>query len=919
DDTFTLSGGGTLSGSVAGGGGLGTDRLVGNNSATAWGITGAGSGTQTDVAGGFSGLERLTGGTDNDTFTFGAAGSLTGLIDGGAHLPAGDTADYSALGAGATVTIGTNVINVENLTGGGGTLAGGSVWVIGAGVDNQVDDGTVDGANFINWVNLTGTAGNDTFTFSGGTLSGNIDGLGNTAVGDTLTGDNVANAWTIDGANTGTVTGVGGTYSGIENLTGGTNDDTFTFTVPTASLTGLIDGAAHVAQDTVDYSGLTPPQTITIGTGVMNVEQLTGGDSGATTGFTLAGGSNWNVTGANDGTVDGYTFTNWGNLTGTAADNTFTINGGTLTGAINGVGDGTDSDTLIGDNLVNTWSITGSNQGTLQFPVAQSIAFSNIENLTGGTNDDTFGFNPGGIMSGTINGLGQNVADTLDYSALAGATVAIGADAINVENYVGNNAGFTLAGGSVWDITGPNDGTVDGTITFTDWANLTGTAGADTFTLNGGTLTGNIDGLGGADTLTADNVANTWNVNAPGGGTVTGVGGTFAGIEALTGNANTDAFTFTDAGSITGSLNGAGGTNTLTGDDDGNAFVVTAGNTGTLAVKIGGTWSNIASLTGGAGDDTFALTGGTLSGSLAGGGGTDTLTADNVANTWNINAAGGGTVTGITGTFAGIENLTGGTGTDDFSFDDSGSVAGNVDGGGGAGANTLTGDADGNAFGITGANAGTLIGKVGGTWWNIGTLTGGAGADSFIFDNLGTLSGSLNGAAGTDTLNVSAIAPAPAVNFTGSGVDGFSGTANPPITGGFTNIDAITGGSVTVSIGPGDDTYNYNANTGALAIGASILATASLNSLTINSGAGDDRLTVDASAGDTALQNITNGFTFNGGGQVTSDMLAVIGDANNDTAVYTPDAVTQGNGTISLNAKTITFTGLEPVDITGMA
>ncbi|NCO43671.1 MAG: hypothetical protein GW892_33810, partial [Armatimonadetes bacterium] len=403
-------------------------------------------------------------------------------------------------------------------------------------------------------------------------------------------------------------------------------------------------------------------------------------------------------------------------------------------------------------------------------------------------------------------------------------------------------------------------------------------------------------------------------------GTVTGVGGTFAGIEALTGNANTDAFTFTDAGSITGSLNGAGGTNTLTGDDDGNAFVVTGANTGTLAATVGGTWSNIASLTGGAGDDTFALTGGTLSGSLAGGGGTDTLTADNVANTWNVNAAGGGTVTGITGTFAGIENLTGGTGTDDFSFDNSGSVAGNVDGGGGAGANTLTGDADGNAFGITGANAGTLIGKVGGTWWNIGTLTGGAGADSFIFDNLGTLSGSLNGAAGTDTLDVSALVAPPAVAITapGSG-DGFQGTANPPITGGFDNINAITGGSVTVSIGPGDDTYNYNANTGALAIGASILATASLNSLTINSGAGDDRLTVDASAGDTALQNITNGFTFNGGGQVTSDMLAVIGDANNDTAVYTPDAVTQGNGTISLNAKTITFTGLEPVDITGMA
>ena len=58
---------------------------------------------------------------------------------------------------------------------------------------------------------------------------------------------------------------------------------------------------------------------------------------------------------------------------------------------------------------------------------------------------------------------------------------------------------------------------------------------------------------------------------------------------------------------------------------------------------------NIQTLTGGAGNDAFALNGGSLSGALDGGLGTNTLTADNVANSWAITALDGGTVTGITG------------------------------------------------------------------------------------------------------------------------------------------------------------------------------------------------------------------------------------------------------------------------------
>jgi len=83
----------------------------------------------------------------------------------------------------------------------------------------------------------------------------------------------------------------------------------------------------------------------------------------------------------------------------------------------------------------------------------------------------------------------------------------------------------------------------------------------------------------------------------------------------------------------------------------------------------------------------------------------------------------------------------------------------------------------------------------------------------------------------------------------------------------------------------------------------------------VNGQGGDDRVTVDFSGGD-----IGRNVTVNGGGQTTRDALAVKGDGVDDTAVYTPDASTTGNGQIVVNGtRTITFTGLEPVDITGMA
>ena len=94
---------------------------------------------------------------------------------------------------------------------------------------------------------------------------------------------------------------------------------------------------------------------------------------------------------------------------------------------------------------------------------------------------------------------------------------------------------------------------------------------------------------------------------------------------------------------------------------------------------------------------------------MNGGTGTDTLTGDNVANTWAVTSVNGGTVTGVAGGFSGVENLIGGSNTDTFAFTNAGSLTGTI--AAAAGANSLTGDDDGNIFVVNLVNSGILTGE----------------------------------------------------------------------------------------------------------------------------------------------------------------------------------------------------------------
>lgn len=75
----------------------------------------------------------------------------------------------------------------------------------------------------------------------------------------------------------------------------------------------------------------------------------------------------------------------------------------------------------------------------------------------------------------------------------------------------------------------------------------------------------------------------------------------------------------------------------------------------------------------------------------------------------------------------------------------------------------------------------------------------------------------------------------------------------------------------------------------------------------------DDSLTVDLTRGSDLL---APGLEFQGG-EGGQDLLTLSGSGN--TVVYTPDATTTGHGALEIDGYSLVFSGLEPIDISGMA
>ncbi|MEQ8536702.1 MAG: CHAT domain-containing protein, partial [Coleofasciculus sp. D1-CHI-01] len=278
------------------------------------------------------------------------------------------------------------------------------------------------------------------------TFTGTIDGGG----GDnTIIGSNTANTWNLTNSDTGNING--SNFTAINNLTGGSNNDTFSFN-DGVTFTGTIDGGAGT--DTLDYSTYTSPLTVNLATlGGINIEQVTGTANATSTLVANNTANNWTITNSNSGTINGaLNFNTFSNLTGGSSNDTFELNDGvTFTGTVDG-GAGTDTldystytspltvnlatlgginieqvqgtinatSTLLANNTTNTWTITGNNNGTVN-----GLNFSDFSNLIGGTLDDRFQFNNPANISSNIDGGAGNLTlsgDELNFTGTISGT-----------------------------------------------------------------------------------------------------------------------------------------------------------------------------------------------------------------------------------------------------------------------------------------------------------------------------------------------------------------------------------------------------------------------------------------------------------------------------------------------------------------
>ena len=337
--------------------------------------------------------------------------------------------------------------------------------------------------------------------------------------------------------------------------------------------------------------------------------------------------------------------------------------GGTLTGDIHAstwdLGAATYKDTTTDNTLL----LTFSGFGTLQGASSSSDTF-NIDassplslNLVGGSGYNDFVFTPGGTLNGRITGVhNSGKTNTLDYHlCTTPVTVNLGTSMSTrtrgisgIDNLIGGTH-TTLVGPNavtIWTISGANAGSLgSGPFTFSTVQNLSGGVLKNTFDLDpNGSVSGTITGGSTGDILDLSHSSNaaTVNVTNNNAGNVHINGPTvlnFSRIPNVTGTAGIDNFVLFNGKGLTGSLNGDGGSDTLSYAAYTTSVRVNL-SAGVATGIYGGISNGIVNVTGGYGNDIL-IGSSTVSSFLDGGpGGNDILVGLVGNNTLTVHGRG---------------------------------------------------------------------------------------------------------------------------------------------------------------------------------------------------------------------------------------------------------------------------------------
>ncbi|MEQ9356080.1 CHAT domain-containing protein [Coleofasciculus chthonoplastes] len=457
----------------------GGSTLVGPNQETIWNLTDTNQGNLNSIFPNeltFSNIENLIGGTANDTFVFSSGVRFNGNLDGDAGNLSlrGDEIDVTGTISGS----GNLIIEPETASQGiqvGGTDSGSTTILdLTETKLNQIQPG-------FSTITIGRTDGTGTVTLKDGVT---INLPVNIAGGSTLVGQNQDTTWNITDANQGNLNSIfanGLSFSNIENLIGGTANDTFIFSNG-VRFSGNVDGGAgnlSLRGDEIDVTGtISGSGTLTIEPETVSQEiQIGGTDSGSTTTLDLTETKLSQLQG------------NFSTITIGSPDGTGTV---TLKDGVNFNAPVTlaGGSTLVGQNQDTTWNITDTNQGNLNnSTLTNGLSFSNIENLIGGTANDTFTFSNGATLTGTINDSGGT--SLLDYS----------------------NTSTPLS----VNITGIDQFTINNTLTVNQVSNIVGSRADDTILFsNGAQFSGNLDGGAGNLSLRGDEIDVTGTISGSG-------------------------------------------------------------------------------------------------------------------------------------------------------------------------------------------------------------------------------------------------------------------------------------------------------------------------------------------------------------------------------------------------------------------
>ena len=312
-------------------------------------------------------------------------------------------------------------------------------------------------------------------------------------------------------------------------------------------------------------------------------------------------------------------------------------------------------------------NFTGPKDATATVGAGETDTLKNIENIKGGSGNDTFNLGKAELTDREIDGGTGN--NTVDYSGFDGTV---------------KHVGFNSEGSALYELTSA-DGKTTVTHTLTGINTVKGAGGDDSLkgSANNDTLEGTagndvLEGGAGDDVLTGG-AGNDILKGGAGNDTLNGDGGVnTADYGAATGdisvNLSTTGPQAIGAGQGSDTLNnidnlvGGSGNDTLTGNENANTISGSVGND----VIDGGSGDDV--LNGGAGDDT--LKGGAGSDTLNGGAGTDTadysdqMTAAQNTLTVKGNKEGltASVGTGETDTLNDIENIKGGSRDDTFNL-----------------------------------------------------------------------------------------------------------------------------------------------------------------------------------------------------------------------------------------------------------